>query len=94
MQVPLGIVMKNEMEYSDMLDILQHIHAYIHVPTSSTAVATPYLNPVTGSVLQKNNRYILFCSVASNLLWFELVELKIYGKIAEIPQRNFKELFQ
>ena len=37
--------MKNEMEYTDMLNILEHVHTY--VPTDSTITTTPYPNPVT-----------------------------------------------
>jgi len=46
-QVPLGILMKNEMEYTDMIDILEHVNTY--VPTQSMITTAAYPNPLIGS---------------------------------------------
>lgn len=39
--------MKNEMEYTDMIDILEHVNTY--VPTQSMITTAAYPNPLIGS---------------------------------------------
>ena len=46
MQVPLGLMMKNENKYSEMIDILSHLHQYVPVTVTGTA-SDPSANPDT-----------------------------------------------
>ena len=47
LQVPLGIILKDETKYDDMIDILEHIQQYVPVKH----VQRELVVPVTGEVL-------------------------------------------
>ena len=48
--------MKNEMEYADMLSILDHVHTY--VPVQSNSIMNSFSNPVTGEPVFVNQQSV------------------------------------
>lgn len=44
MQVPLGILLKNENKGSDMVEILTHLHQYVPVKEYTKQVFIPSIN--------------------------------------------------
>ena len=41
MQVPLGVLKKNEMKYDDMIEVMEHVHQYVPTNTDTVNVDLP-----------------------------------------------------
>ena len=48
MQVPLGVLKKNEMKYDDMIGIMEHLHNYVPTRTDTVNIDLP----ITGDHLE------------------------------------------
>lgn len=48
MQVPLGVLKKNEMKYDDMIGIMEHLHNYVPTKTETVNIDLP----ITGDHLE------------------------------------------
>ena len=44
LQVPLGVLKKNEMSYEDMIDIMEHVHHYVPTQTSTIEIDHPHID--------------------------------------------------
>lgn len=45
-QVPLGVILKNEQKHDEMIEILDHLHQYVPTVTTTKNVDAPGLSPV------------------------------------------------
>ena len=45
LQVPLGVILKNEQKNDEMIEILQHLHQYVPTVTITRTVDAPGLSP-------------------------------------------------
>lgn len=42
MQVPLGIFLKGEQKYEEMVQVLDHLHQYVPTVSSEETICTPH----------------------------------------------------
>ncbi len=47
MQVPLGVILKNENRYEDMISIMEHMHQYVPSITSTERIDIPNRDELT-----------------------------------------------
>ena len=64
LQVPLGVLIKNENKYEDMISIMEHNHQYVPTTTTNMEIEFPVLNEKLK--MEKKNSFTLFCLVVIN----------------------------